>query len=203
MWDGGKRWWWKLLDDPTHKWATILSHNYHPLAGWWSNRCINTSASPLWKGMISVKDIFHKISQDSIQGKRDKVLEGQMVFECPVGEDISKIILASSRPHRTSPFTLVSFRWDIKVPFSNLEKETQNKEELLQLLPDNFSCNRTGIDRPSWEWDPKRIFSVKNAYLRLNDGDLRCSYGKLIWTAKMPPKIRAFLWLVVNGTLLT
>ena len=29
------KWWLKLFDDPTRKWATLVPHNYHPTKGWW------------------------------------------------------------------------------------------------------------------------------------------------------------------------
>ena len=93
--------------------------------------------------------------------------------------------------------------WDIKVPLSNQEEKVQKREELLQLLPDNFSCNVTEKECPSWEWDPKRIFTMKNAYFRLNNGGLRCPYAKIIWSVKVPPKIKIFIWLVIIETLLT
>ena len=46
-------------------------------------------------------------------------------------------------------------------------------------------------------------FLVKNAYLRLNDGGLRCLLDKVILKIKAPLKIKAFLWLVVNRATLT
>ena len=92
--------------------------------------------------------------------------------------------------------------WNIKVPYLNQEENVDKKVELLQLLLENLSCNIREKDRPSWECDCKWVFSVKNTYFRLNDGGLRCSYAKFLWNAKVPQKIRAFLWLVINGALL-
>ena len=48
-----------MFDDPSRKWATLLSHSYRPLAGWWLDKCINRMpASPFWNGLSIVKDIF-------------------------------------------------------------------------------------------------------------------------------------------------
>ena len=93
--------------------------------------------------------------------------------------------------------------WDIKLPLSNQVEGIQKREELLQLCLVTFSCNVMEKDHPSWEWDPKRLFSVKNAYFRLNNGGLQFPYAKVIWTTKVPPKIKAFIWLVINEALLT
>ena len=65
------KWWWKLFDEPIRKWATLMSHSYRPLTGWWSDRCINkTSASPLWKGMSTFKDIFSLRIAKKVNNKR-------------------------------------------------------------------------------------------------------------------------------------
>ena len=55
--------------------------------------------------------------------------------------------------------------WNIKVPYLNQGEDVAKREELLQLLHENLSHNKLGleIDRPSREWDPKRVFSVKSA----------------------------------------
>jgi len=53
------KWWWKLLEDLSHKWASLVSHNHRPITGWRLDRCINEASSSLfWKGMRAVKVIF-------------------------------------------------------------------------------------------------------------------------------------------------
>ena len=53
------KWWWKLFDDPTRKWVTIVSNIYQTKYGWWSDQCINeVSSSPLWKSMAAMNDTF-------------------------------------------------------------------------------------------------------------------------------------------------
>ena len=39
------KWWWKLFDDRTHKWAMLISQNYCPITGWWSDQQINRAFS--------------------------------------------------------------------------------------------------------------------------------------------------------------
>jgi len=46
-------------------------------------------------------------------------------------------------------------------------------------------------------------FTVRNACLRLNDVGLRCPFALTIWKVKAPLKVRAFMWLVINGATLT
>ena len=57
----------------------------------------------------------------------------------------------------------------------------------------NQDCYRMG----SWQ-----TFLVRSTYFRLNDGGMRFPFAKVIWKTKVPPKSRAFLWIVTNGTLL-
>ena len=65
------KWWWKLFDDPNRKWETILSYNYRPLTEWWSDKCINkTFASPIWKGMITINEIFFIVTARKVNNGR-------------------------------------------------------------------------------------------------------------------------------------
>jgi len=77
------KWWWKTFNDLTRKWARLMSQSYRPLSGWWSDRCIyEASASPIWKDMITVKDIFFIGSPKIVyNGRGDEFLEGQMMLE--------------------------------------------------------------------------------------------------------------------------
>jgi len=74
------------------------------------------------------------------------------------------------------------------------------REELMQLHPDHLPRVR---DQPSCAWDSKRILLLRSVYCKLNEGTLRCLFAKAIWRIKMPLKLRVFLWLVINGAILT
>jgi hypothetical protein len=57
-------------------------------------------------------------------------------------------------------------------------------------------------DHPKWDWKKSGLFSVKSTYKFL----YRYDYGhnsKRIWKAKIPLKIKIFLWLVEQNAILT
>ena len=74
---------------------------------------------------------------------------------------------------------------------------------MLAFLPNVLLMEVENLDCTLWEWNPNSTFMIKNAYTSLNDGGLRCPMSSAIWKTGAPLKIGAFLWLVVNKTVLT
>ena len=58
------------------------------------------------------------------------------------------------------------------------------------------------LDKVTWKWSPKGVFTVKSTYDRLFTNSVGEPFNR-IWKAKLPYKIKIFLWLIENGTLLT
>jgi len=71
------------------------------------------------------------------------------------------------------------------------------------MLPPHFPRNEGVRDSPTWQWALKRTLSVKNAYIKLNDGGIHCPFATAVWKVNTPLKIKGFLWLVVNRAILT
>ncbi|KAL4379564.1 hypothetical protein GQ457_02G022340 [Hibiscus cannabinus] len=62
-----------------------------------------------------------------------------------------------------------------------------------------------GQDLPSWHWEQNHCFSIKSAYSAL-DTDVYHVHNfnwKLVWSIKLPQRIKVFLWLVAHDRLLT
>jgi len=76
------------------------------------------------------------------------------------------------------------------------------RNELLLLLLRHLHVNSGSRDRPIWDWDCKRAFSVMSVYFKVNDGGLRCPFIKVICGAKASLKVRTFLLSVINGAIL-
>jgi hypothetical protein len=57
-------------------------------------------------------------------------------------------------------------------------------------------------DTVSWKWTVNRDFLVKSVYEHLTKDDSGSSY-KRIWKAKIPAKIKTFMWLIEQGAILT
>jgi len=57
-------------------------------------------------------------------------------------------------------------------------------------------------DKVSWKWGNKCVFTVKSTYDKLTSDDSGDSYSR-IWKAKLPYKIKIFLWLIEQKAILT
>jgi hypothetical protein len=57
-------------------------------------------------------------------------------------------------------------------------------------------------DKPKWSWNKNGCFSVKSMYTHMfnNEAD---SPNKKIWRAKIPLKIKIFMWLIHQNAILT
>ena len=57
-------------------------------------------------------------------------------------------------------------------------------------------------DTPEWKWNKNGLFSTKSVYEFLTKEESSNEY-KHIWKAKMPYKIKIFMWLVERNAILT
>ena len=73
--------------------------------------------------------------------------------------------------HRTGVLTLDWNAWNVKLSFLYQDATFWHLEELLGLLPD-LQAGLVGAE--------KQIFSVNNAYRRLNDDGIRCPVAKIL-----------------------
>jgi hypothetical protein len=82
-----------------------------------------------------------------------------------------------------------------------LHEDLQNQVRRLYDIVYCFSINNSK-DRAKWDWEKSGIFSVKSTYKYLSRLDVGLSFKK-IWNAKIPLKIRIFMWLVSHDAILT
>ena len=195
------KWWWKLFDDSKRIWTMLVSQSYRPSSGWWSEQCINR-ASSFWKGMASIKDIFSRDWKGGQRWEKHEGLVRQVVFSSSLGDAFLERFLSSQRPRGTNTFSLDG-KW-LEPSIVQLNSST-SLGALGGVFPTPtekshpMECSR---DWTVWERDAKSCFSVKNTYFMLNDGSLRCPFANIVWHIKLPLKIKAFLWLVINGLFL-
>ncbi|KAJ3701224.1 hypothetical protein LUZ61_004929 [Rhynchospora tenuis] len=55
----------------------------------------------------------------------------------------------------------------------------------------------------SWRWTTSGIYTSASAYSILADPGLRCEYHSKLWKLKAPPRVKIFLWLLLQDRLLT
>lgn len=54
-----------------------------------------------------------------------------------------------------------------------------------------------------WRWETTKIFTITSAYRILYDRGIRCKFHSQLWKAKVPPKVKVLLWVLLQNKLLT
>ncbi len=60
-----------------------------------------------------------------------------------------------------------------------------------------------GKDVILWRWAQSELFTVKTAYLFLQNGGVNVFFFDRLWSLKAPLKVKIFIWLVLKGRILT
>jgi hypothetical protein len=61
---------------------------------------------------------------------------------------------------------------------------------------------KDGRDKVRWKWSSSKQFTVRSVYQQLTKSDNGQSY-QIIWKAKIPLKIKIFMWMVAQRAILT
>jgi len=192
------KWWWKL-EKEEEIWQTIVRNKYLK-NGMVSTVKTKWDDSPVWKDLMKVKHIYmagRKIElqngenmrfwQDSWLGDQPICAKFPILYELSevknisVGEFIRKNGLITFRRWL---LTILQEQWEVLKQHALATPLSQNQ------------------DKVSWKWSQKGIFSVKSTYDRLTSNDNGDSFSR-IWKAKLPYKIKIFLWLIEQGAILT
>jgi hypothetical protein len=57
-----------------------------------------------------------------------------------------------------------------------------------------------GEDKPVWKLNEKKIFTVKSMYKKMTE-NWRNRNFKYLWKAKIPSKIKIWLWVIWNNAI--
>jgi hypothetical protein len=91
-------------------------------------------------------------------------------------------------------------RWKLK--FRRwLHEDLQNQLRRLQDIVYRC-CTNGNKDRARWDWEKSGVFSVKSTYKHLCKNEYG-PHNRKIWKAKIPLKIKIFMWLVSQNAILT
>ncbi|XP_078161769.1 uncharacterized protein LOC144557107 [Carex rostrata] len=63
--------------------------------------------------------------------------------------------------------------------------------------------NENQEDDVKWRWQPNGIFTVKSAYVAIQNGPRITREVHLIWKLKAPPRFKVFAWLMLLNKVLT
>jgi hypothetical protein len=192
------KWWW-ALENGEGLWQDIVRIKYvksHPT-------CLipaRLSDSPIWSDLLKVRHIY-------LKGRGIKVNNGQKTsFSLDNWMDDAPLCVAYT--------VLYDEALDKKCSMSELYargRVIQFRTRLqgvfraqwydLAVRLNNFPLNGN-VDMAYWKWMSSRRFTVKSVYEHLTIGDVGTDYKK-VWSAKMPTKIKIFMWLIEQDAILT
>ncbi len=86
-----------------------------------------------------------------------------------------------------------------------IDASTSSINEPIRLLKDavNDISPNNNPDGIHWRWSTHGTFTVKSAFMFLQDDGLRGRFLPRLWAIRVPLKVKIFLWLVLRGRVRT
>lgn len=192
------KWWWKLHNESS-LWQDLVKAKYL------KNDLISTlkpkfNDSPIWKDLLKVRHIYLR-GRKLIVGNGDKTLlwKDCWLDGTPLCSKFSAIFELCNEKNITVK-NFVDKAGELSFRRWLPEQLAEQYVHMCQLVLNQSFENRN--DRSSWRWTKQGAFTVKCTYDYLTKDDAGYSYGK-IWKAKIPYKIKIFVWLIELGAVLT
>lgn len=190
---------WRIIHDPSSLVAQILKARYFKHVDI-MEALLGTNPSYVWRSILWSRDLiakglFWRVGNGrKIKAFFDKWIPG----------------LASGRSSKITPNLSIMVSdlisplnsWDEKLVCSHFPSY-----EVDSILDISLGRN-SGEDIRYWKWGPKGHYSVKSGYLveigyfdpppSSSSAAAKTSWRTLIWSLRIPPKVRIFLWRAFN-----
>ena len=192
------KWWWKL-ETGTGLWQEIVKMKYMQ-GETVSSVKHRLNNSPVWNDLLKIKPIYlmgrsliakngRKTSLwlDSWLHNRPLSFSAPVLFDlcCEKNISVHSFLAKQGQLHFSRWFPHVLFEQWLGIINSVYNHPFVNSE-----------------DTPVWAWNKNKNFSSQSVYNFLTKENSR-KHLKHVWKAKIPYKIKFFLWLVENNAILT
>jgi hypothetical protein len=192
------KWWW-LLENEDGMWQDIVRLKYvngTPVCLIQPRMC----HSPCWKDLMKIRRIY-------LAGKVYENNDGKMISfwldHWMSDEPICKkfpILFELTVNQKCSVHEVAAADWVIQFKI-RLPPIIRDQWYRLATMLNEVNLN-DARDNVRWKWTPNKQFSVKLVYLHLTRDENRVAYRE-IWKAKIPLKIKIFMWMVAQRAILT
>jgi hypothetical protein len=161
---------------------------------------VKPTNSPVWNDLLKVREIY-------LQGRVMVVGNGKMTDfwrdtwcgACSLQDKFPELFEICNE-NSLSVAGMAQRGW--RLSFRRwLDERKQNQLRRLLDMINSFAIGRED-DRPKWNWEKSGSFSVKSTYKHLFSDESN-EPNKRIWRAKIPLKIKLFMWLVFQNAILT
>ena len=192
------KWWWKA-ENGSGIWHDIIRRKYLK-KGMVSLLKKSPKNSPVWNDMLKVRNVYTRGRSMIVgDGKSTSFWHDRWCGLVSLADKFLGLYEISDEQDCSVEY-MKKKNW--RPSFRRwLHEDLQNQ---LRRLYDTIYCFSTNNsnDRAKWDWEKSGVFSVKSTYKYLSRHDVGLSFKK-IWKAKIPLKIRIFMWLVSQNAILT
>jgi len=193
------KWIWKLFQEPDELWFKLVKAKYMPEGSvFYSNI---KGSSQFWQDLHEVKHLFKwgAIFRIGDECHCKFWLDGWLheVPLCISYDDLFKMV---REPNSFVADCLDEGQWVIEFRRTLSVSEYNRWLDLMgELQAVNLNSN---LDSVIWALESNKKFSTKSLYQFLIDCGVASKMAGYIWKAKLPLKIKVFLWQIFNNKLL-
>lgn len=206
--------WWRIKENKNNNWLRLLKSKYGQNTNMWTTAQNRNNKSLLMRNLTFILE-YHEIANYLNHSQfKWQANEGNRIYFC---EDIwiKDVSLATAFPrlYRLSKnkFVFISDflnTWSENITvlqhlwYRTLRQQEQEDATLINDILQSYTVSETD-DHLIWKVNDK-AYNTATMYNRLNSTNNNNDYRwAFIWTLKIPPKIRTFLWKISRNILPT
>jgi hypothetical protein len=192
------KWWWKLEHD-SGPWQKFMWKKYL------ENSCVFSARhrpheSPLWTNMLKVKDLYLSGRSMNVRnGRRTHFWGDKCCGEIPFKDKFPGLYaICNEQDIIVHDAAQKDWHFDYR---RQLAPDIQIQLVRMRIMLDPIRLSDEE-DIPIWDWTKNAQFSVKSVYKDLSSFGIDRSF-KHLWKAKIPLKIKIWLWLIWHNSIPT
>ncbi|RLN34680.1 putative retroelement [Panicum miliaceum] len=187
------KWIWKIMKGSEGVWFKLLQAKYMR-----NGKSFFTSSSrgssQFWQGLHKVKHLFKWGALFKVKdGEKVSLWEDSWVNDSPLKHQFPSLYAFCEDPLATIADCWQDGEWDVNFRRTFSEEDMQLWEELLTVLH-GVAMDSSQSDEVMWMLDKSRSFATKSMYRFLTFGGVTSKEAGGIWKARVPLKIKVFIW---------
>ncbi len=195
---------WNFYNSTGTLWVQIIRHKHHRLRPPSLSNSFPAGCSPIWKDMLRlVLPFFASVCFVLGNDEASPFWFARWCGEFALCNLFPNLFASARAKHLPVRGWLHYFsdNWDsaFTLPLSCVEHE---ELLLLRALVSNRLLSGAS-DSLLWRWNTSDLFSTRNAYLFLACSGVRDCKIPFIWKAKVPLRVKVFMWLAARNRILT
>jgi hypothetical protein len=189
------KWWWKI-ENEEGLWQEIVRKKYK-IKGEIVQLKTKQSNSPLWNDLIKINDLYLKGRDMKIGNGRDTDFRRDSWCDSIPLKERFRELFDLCNEQKGSVADVAGRRW--RLTFRRwLDEPAQNQLRQLRAILTTCALG----DEKYMEVGESKNFSVKTMYAQLCRTNAEI-HNKRIWKAKIPLKVKVFIWLLQQNAILT